>query len=332
MAILVTGGAGYIGSHTAIELLCAGYEIVIVDNLSNSSSDIINKIKELSKSVFSFYEGDINDKSLLLRIFTEHKITDVIHFAGLKSVNESIGKPIDYYYNNFVGTLNLIESMISVGVNNIIFSSSATVYGEPEKIPLSESCTTGITTNPYGNSKFFVEQMLQDISRSNNSFNVTLLRYFNPVGAHPSGLIGEAPKGIPNNLVPYLTLVARGELETLSVFGYDYPTKDGTGVRDFIHVMDLASGHIAALRNTPKDSNFHVYNLGTGKGYSVLELIKTFEKVTNVSVNYKMCSRRHGDIAECWADSSLAEKELKWRAGRTLEEMLVDAWNWQLKI
>lgn len=332
MAILVTGGAGYIGSHTVIELLCAGYDIVIIDNFSNSSLSTIKRIKELSRKEFLFYEGDINDKDLLSKIFSVNNITDVIHFAGLKSVSESMQKPIDYYQNNVTGTLNLVSSMIFAGVQNIIFSSSATVYGEPEKIPLTENCAIGGTTNPYGTSKLVAEYMLQDIARSNRDFNVTLLRYFNPVGAHSSGLIGEAPQGIPNNLVPYLTRVACGELEVLSVFGSDYSTKDGTGVRDFIHVMDLADGHIAALRNTPRDSNFHVYNLGTGKGYSVLELIQSFEKVTNVRVNYKICNRRPGDIAECWADPSLAEKDLKWKALRTLEEMMADAWNWQLKL
>ncbi|WP_065357681.1 UDP-glucose 4-epimerase GalE [Kluyvera georgiana] len=331
MAVLVTGGAGYIGSHTVIELLRAGYEVIIIDNFSNSSFDAINKIEMLSARKFLFYEGDVNDRDLLHKVFSKNVVTDVIHFAGLKSVSESIQKPVEYYHNNVTGTLNLVKAMLCAGVSNIIFSSSATVYGEPEKIPLTENCAVGGTTNPYGTSKLVAEYMLRDIARSNVNFKVTLLRYFNPVGAHPSGLIGEAPQGLPSNLVPYLTRVACGDLEVLSVFGSDYSTKDGTGVRDFIHVMDLADGHIAALRNKPQDSNFHVYNLGTGNGYSVLELIQTFEKVTNVRVNYKMCNRRPGDIAECWADPSLAEKELKWKALRTLEEMMADAWNYQLK-
>ncbi|MBE0395243.1 UDP-glucose 4-epimerase GalE [Citrobacter amalonaticus] len=329
--VLITGGAGYIGSHTAIELLCADYELIILDNLSNSSFDMIDKIKNISGRDFLFYEGDINDKELLDRIFSENIVTDVIHFAGLKSVSDSIRKPLEYYSNNVTGTLNLVESMLNAGVHNIIFSSSATVYGEPEKIPLTENCAVGGTTNPYGTSKFFAERILQDVAYSNVNFNVTLLRYFNPVGAHPSGLIGEEPQGTPNNLVPYLTRVACGELEILSVFGNDYSTKDGTGVRDFIHVMDLAEGHLAALKNTPKDSNLHIYNLGTGNGYSVLDLIKTFEKVTNINVNYKICNRRPGDIAECWSDPKLAETELKWKAKRNLEQMMADSWNWQLK-
>ncbi|RAU36897.1 UDP-glucose 4-epimerase GalE [Enterobacter sp. ECC-175] len=329
--ILITGGAGYIGSHTAVELLSSGYEVVIIDNFANSSSDVIDKIKYLSGQDFHFYEGDVNNKDLLRKIFSKHLISDVIHFAGLKSVSESIEKPIDYYTNNVIGTLTLVEAMLCAGVNNIIFSSSATVYGEPESIPLTEKCTVGGTTNPYGTSKFFAERILQDIAFSNKDFNVTLLRYFNPVGAHPSGLIGEAPQGIPNNLVPYLTRVACGELKVLSIFGNDYATKDGTGVRDFIHVMDLADGHLAALKNSTTKTNMRVYNLGTGNGYSVLELIRTFEKVTKKSVNYIICDRRAGDIGECWADVSLAEQELKWKAKRTLEDMMTDAWNWQLK-
>lgn len=331
MAVLITGGAGYIGSHTVVRLLEYGLNVVVLDNLSNSSIETITSIEKITGKRVPFYQGDVCNSENIREVFINHTIEHVIHFAGLKSVCESIQKPIDYYHNNFTGTLNLVEVMLQAGVKNIIFSSSATVYGEPENIPLTESCAIGGTTNPYGSSKLFAERMLQDIARSNNSFNVTLLRYFNPVGAHPSGLIGEAPQGLPNNLVPYLTRVAYGELEVLSVFGSDYDTKDGTGVRDFIHVMDLADGHLAALKNTPRDSNFHVYNLGTGNGYSVLELIKTFEKVTKIRVNYKMCDRRPGDIAECWADPSLAEKELKWKAKRTLEEMMVDAWNWQLK-
>lgn len=329
--ILVTGGAGYIGSHTVIELLKSGYDVVVLDNLTNSDSKVIEKIEFLSGKEIKFYQGDVRDKLLLSVIFKENVIHDVIHFAGLKSVSESIEKPIEYHDNNVTGTLSLVSAMIDANVKNLIFSSSATVYGEPENIPLTESSRVGGTTNPYGSSKYIAEIMLADIAKGNPGLHVTLLRYFNPVGAHPSGLIGESPKGIPNNLVPYLTRVADGKLPCLFVFGHDYPTIDGTGVRDFIHVMDLATGHLAAIENKITSTNFHVYNLGTGKGYSVLELIKTFEKVTGVSVNYKLSNRRIGDIAECWSDPTLAEKELKWKAIKTLDEMLVDGWNWESK-
>lgn len=329
--ILVTGGAGYIGSHSIIELLSANYDVVILDDFSNSSCDVIQKIESLSGKRVKAYEGDVCDCSLLKTIFCENSISDVIHFAGLKSVSESISKPIDYYQNNVVGTLGLVKEMLENGVHNLIFSSSATVYGEPETIPLTESSKVGGTTNPYGTSKLISEYILKDIAHAHPDFNVTLLRYFNPVGAHPSGLLGESPKGIPNNLVPYLTMVADGQLDCLSVYGNDYPTEDGTGIRDFIHVMDLAAGHLAAINNRRKDSNFHVYNLGTGKGYSVLELIKSFERVTGVTVNYRICDRRNGDIAECWSNPALAENELNWKAVRTLDDMLVDVWNWQNK-
>lgn len=331
MAILVTGGTGYIGSHTVTELLKEGYEVIVIDNLINSAYDVVDRIKKLSKRDFVFYKGDITDESLLFKIFTENNITDVIHFAGLKSVGESFSKPVEYYNINVTGTLKLVNAMLLAGVQHIIFSSSATVYGIPEKIPLTEQCSVGATTNPYGTSKFMAERILQDIANANKKFHVTLLRYFNPVGAHPSGLIGEQPQGIPNNLVPFLTMVASGKLDMLSVFGNDYPTKDGSGVRDYIHVMDLAEGHIAALKHNPTHSNFHVYNLGTGQGYSVLELIKIFEEVTGIAVKYNIADRRPGDIAECWADPSLAEEELRWRSHRTIEQMMVDAWNWQLK-
>ncbi|MDQ9283541.1 UDP-glucose 4-epimerase GalE [Escherichia marmotae] len=331
MAILVTGGTGYIGSHTVTELLKEGYEVIVIDNLINSAYDVVDKIKKLSKRDFIFYKGDINDENLLLEVFSENNITDVIHFAGLKSVGESFSKPVEYYNTNVTGTLKLVNAMLLAGVQHIIFSSSATVYGKPEKIPLTENCSVGETTNPYGTSKFVAERILQDIANAHKKFNVTLLRYFNPVGAHPSGLIGEQPQGIPNNLVPFLTMVASGRLDILSVFGNDYPTKDGSGVRDYIHVMDLAEGHIAALKHNTTHSNFRIYNLGTGQGYSVLELIKIFEEVTGVAVKYNIVDRRPGDIAECWADPSLAEEELRWKAHRTIEQMMVDAWNWQLK-
>lgn len=327
--ILVTGGAGYIGSHSIVELLQNDYEVVILDNFINSSLDVIEKIENISNKKVTIYEGDVCDRLLLKKIFSEHSITDVIHFAGLKSVSESILEPVDYYQNNVTGTLILVSEMLNCNIHNLIFSSSATVYGEPETIPLTESSRVGGTTNPYGTSKLIAEHMLKDIALANPHFNVTLLRYFNPVGAHPSGMIGESPKGVPNNLVPYLTKVADGQLKCLSIYGNDYPTVDGTGVRDYIHVMDLAAGHVAAIENRNADSNYHVYNLGTGKGYSVLELINTFEKVTGVAVNYQYCDRRSGDIAECWSNPSLAEHELNWKAVRTLDEMLIDVWKWQ---
>lgn len=327
--ILVTGGAGYIGSHTVIQLLEADYEVAILDNLTNSSLQVIKMIELLSGKKLRFYEGDVRDSALLNTIFTENSIKSVIHFAGLKSVSESLVKPIEYHDNNVTGTLKLVTAMLKANVYNFIFSSSATVYGEPEKIPLTETCRVGGTTNPYGTSKYISEIMLADIARGHPDLHVTLLRYFNPVGAHPSGLIGESPKGIPNNLVPYLTRVADGKLPCLSIYGDNYETKDGTGVRDFIHVMDLAAGHLAAIKNKNINKNLNVYNLGTGKGYSVLELINSFERVTGVSVNYKFCERRSGDIAECWSDPSLAETELKWRAVKTLDEMLADVWRWE---
>ncbi|HBB6760197.1 TPA: UDP-glucose 4-epimerase GalE [Citrobacter amalonaticus] len=329
MAILVTGGAGYIGSHTVVELLNHNYDVVILDNLSNSSADIIQKIELISKKKVTYYWGDVLDFTILEKIFSTNEITDVIHFAGLKSVAESIDKPLEYYRNNVSGVLAIIHLMQRHGVLNFIFSSSATVYGEPESIPLTESCRIGGTTNPYGTSKYIAELILTDIAKANPKLHITLLRYFNPVGAHSSGLIGESPKGIPNNLVPYLTRVANGKLECLSVFGKDYPTKDGTGVRDFIHVMDLASGHIAAIRHRNKKNNLQIYNLGTGKGYSVLELINVFERVTGASVNYEFCERRPGDIAECWSDPALAERDLHWKAVRTLDDMMADVWAWE---
>ncbi|HGA2726015.1 UDP-glucose 4-epimerase GalE [Enterobacter hormaechei] len=331
MTILVTGGTGFIGAHTVIELLQKNYNVVILDNFVNSSPSVIDSIETITGRKVKLYEGNVCDKILLKKIFNENTISHVLHFAGLKSVNESIKEPLSYYENNVQGTLTLVGEIILAGINNIIFSSSATVYGIPECIPLTESCSVGNTANPYGTSKYMSEVMLTDIARAYPELNVTLLRYFNPAGAHNSGLLGESPKGIPNNLVPYLTLVAAGELEYLSVFGNNYPTKDGTGVRDFIHVMDLAAGHLAAIENKNKKSNLNIYNLGTGKGYSVLELIHSFEKVTGVKVNYQFCDRRPGDVAECWSDPSLAQSELRWRATRTLDDMMVDAWNWAKK-
>lgn len=327
--ILVTGGLGYIGSHTVVELLSRGYEVIILDNFSNSLPGVGSKIQTISGVKPLIFEGDIRDVRLLNKIFSDNKISGVIHFAGLKSVSESIRNPLEYYSNNVAGTLNLIECVLRYRINNFIFSSSATVYGSPEKIPLDESCDIGRTTNPYGTSKYLVERILQDISKAHKELNVTILRYFNPVGAHPSGLIGESPVGVPNNLMPFISLVANGKFEYVSVYGNDYDTPDGTGVRDFIHVMDLATGHVAALENQNTENNLHIYNLGAGIGYSVLDIINKFEEVNGVKVNYKFCDRREGDIGECWSDPSLAFEELKWKATKTLDDMVMDAWKWQ---
>ncbi|MEZ2573887.1 UDP-glucose 4-epimerase GalE [Buttiauxella ferragutiae] len=329
MAILVTGGAGYIGSHTVLALLERGDDVVVIDNLSNSSKTSLERVTELTGKVPTLYVADILDKQALKEIFSKHNISDVIHFAGLKSVGESVRKPLEYYENNVVGTLILLNEMLRAGVNSLIFSSSATVYGNPEKVPLSEECQVGGTTNPYGTSKLMVEQILRDFSHAQPEFRITCLRYFNPVGAHASGRIGEDPNGIPNNLVPYISQVAIGKLECLSVFGNDYPTPDGTGVRDYIHVLDLASGHLAALDHKAEGSPFKAINLGTGVGYSVLDLIKAFEKAAQTKINYQIVARRPGDVAECWSDSSLAKQELGWIATRSLDEMMRDTWNWQ---
>ncbi|WBM72241.1 UDP-glucose 4-epimerase GalE [Buttiauxella sp. WJP83] len=329
MAILVTGGAGYIGSHTVLALLERGDDVVVIDNLSNSSKASLDRVAELTGKVPTLYVADILDKHALKEIFSNHEISDVIHFAGLKSVGESVRKPLEYYENNVVGTLVLLNEMLLAGVDSLIFSSSATVYGNPEKVPLSEECQTGGTTNPYGTSKLMVEQILRDFSHAQPEFRITCLRYFNPVGAHPSGRIGEDPNGIPNNLVPYISQVAIGKLECLSVYGNDYPTPDGTGVRDYIHVLDLASGHLAALDHKAEGSAFKAINLGTGVGYSVIDLIKAFEKAAQTQINYKIVDRRPGDVAECWSDSSLAKQKLGWQATRSLDEMMRDTWNWQ---
>lgn len=331
MAILVTGGVGYIGSHTVLTLLEDSKEVIILDNLSNSSLESLNRIKTITGIEPIFYQGDILDRSLLQKIFSEHSVTDVIHFAGLKSVGESVSKPLKYYEVNVAGSLCLLDEMLKAEVKNFIFSSSATVYGEPEAIPLTETCRAGGTTNPYGTSKLMVEKILNDFSIAHPTFNITILRYFNPVGAHPSGLLGEDPNGIPNNLMPYVCQVAIGKCERLSIYGNDYQTKDGTGVRDFIHVMDLAEGHVAALKHRNHASNLNIYNLGTGRGYSVLELLHAFKRVTTLSVPYVFTSRRPGDIAECWSDPSKARNELGWEAKRDLDEMVRDAWNWQQK-
>lgn len=329
MAILVTGGAGYIGSHTVLALLERGDDVIVIDNLSNSSQESLDRVAELTGKQPTLYVANILDKNVLRTIFSKHAITDVIHFAGLKSVGESIKKPLEYYENNVIGTIVLLSEMLNAGVNSLIFSSSATVYGNPEKVPLSEDCRTGGTTNPYGTSKLMVEQILRDFSLAQPEFRITCLRYFNPVGAHKSGRIGEDPNGIPNNLVPYISQVAIGKLECLSVYGNDYPTPDGTGVRDYIHVLDLASGHLAALDHQNEDPSFKAINLGTGVGYSVIDLIEAFEKASQTKINYKIVERRAGDIAECWSDSSLAKQTLGWQATRTIDEMMRDTWNWQ---
>lgn len=330
MTILVTGGAGYIGSHTLVQLLDEGLEVVVIDNLCNSSVESLQRVEAITGRSVQFYQGDISDRSLLQQIFAQHSIKSVIHFAGLKAVGESSEIPLHYYLNNVSGTLVLCEEMAKAGVFELVFSSSATVYGDPASVPILESFPTS-ATNPYGRSKLMVEEILRDLSASDERWSVALLRYFNPVGAHPSGLIGEDPNGIPNNLLPYIAQVAIGRLEQLQVFGDDYPTPDGTGVRDYIHVVDLADGHLKALERISTTKGVSTYNLGTGQGYSVLEMIKAFETASDRSVPYNVVARRPGDIAECWADPTLAQQELGWRATRTLEEMMRDSWNWQQK-
>ncbi len=330
MKILVTGGAGYIGSHTCVELMNSGHEAVIIDNFCNSCSESVKRIEEICGKKVYLYEGDVRDSALLDKIFTEHKIDSVIHFAGLKAVGESCKKPVEYYDNNLGGTLVLLQSMRKHGCKKIVFSSSATVYGTPEKLPLDELSKTGGTTNPYGTSKYFQEIMLNDVYKSDGEWTVVLLRYFNPVGAHESGLIGEDPKGIPNNLTPYIAKVAIGELKEVGVFGNDYPTRDGTGVRDYIHVVDLARGHVAAIEKLTK-SGVYTYNLGTGVGYSVLEVIRAFEKACGHPLPYSVKPRRAGDIAECYADAGKAKRELGWEAKLGIDEMCASLWNWQTK-
>ena len=329
MSVLVTGGAGYIGSHTVVELLKNNREIVIVDNFSNSKPEMLEKIKKITNKDFKFYEMDYADKYIFYKVFTENNIEAVIHFAGYKAVGESVEKPIEYYTNNVAGTLSLLNIMKNHNVKTIIFSSSATVYGDPEIVPLTEECKVGGTTNPYGTTKLYIEQILKDVYKSDNTWNICLLRYFNPVGSHESGLIGEEPQGRPNNLMPYIVRVASGELEELSVFGNDYDTPDGTGVRDYIHVVDLAKGHIKALEKLEKEKKgIYIYNLGTGKGYSVLDMINAFEKSTGKKVKYKITQRRQGDVATCYADPSKAKIELNWEAEKTLEDMCKDSWNY----
>ena len=329
MAILVTGGAGYIGSHTVIELLNSGREVVIIDNFSNSKKEVLEKIRKITKKDFKFYEIDYLDRKTLEKVFEENKIEAVLNFAGYKSVGESVQKPLEYYENNISGAIVLLETMKKYNVKRFIFSSSATVYGEPEKIPITEDCKTGGTTNPYGTTKLFIEQILQDLYKSDNSWDIAILRYFNPVGAHESGLIGEEPQGTPNNLMPYIVRVASGQLEQLSVFGNDYDTHDGTGVRDYIHVVDLAKGHIKALEKLEKEkTGIYIYNLGTGVGYSVLDMVKAFEEVTGKKVNYKIVERRPGDIATCYSNPEKAKNELGWEATKTLKDMCEDSWRY----
>lgn len=329
MKVLVTGGMGYIGSHTCVQMIEAGMEPIIVDNLCNAKMEVLSRIEALTGKQPAFYLGDIRDEAFLDSVFAQHKIQAVIHFAGLKAVGESVTKPLEYYDNNVNGSLVLARSMRKAGVKSIVFSSSATVYGDPEIVPITEDSPTGATTNPYGRSKYMVEECLSDLFYAENDWSITLLRYFNPVGAHPSGTMGEDPQGIPNNLMPFIAQVAVGRREKLSVFGNDYSTPDGTGVRDYIHVMDLADGHIAALKSVGEKAGLHIYNLGTGKGSSVLEMVDAFAAACGKPVPYELCPRRLGDIAECWASTEKAERDLGWKATRSVAEMTVDTWNWQ---
>ncbi|MFY0697131.1 MAG: UDP-glucose 4-epimerase GalE [Balneola sp.] len=328
MAILVTGGAGYIGSHTVLELLELGNEVIVVDNLSNSSKESLNRVEYITGKSPIFYEQDLLDRAALENVFSSHKIDSVIHFAGYKAVGESVQKPMMYYQNNLDSTLILCEVMKKFDVKNLVFSSSATVYGDPESVPITEESSLS-ATNPYGRTKLFIEYILKDLYTSDDSWNIALLRYFNPVGAHKSGLIGEDPNDIPNNLMPYVSQVAVGKLKQLSVFGDDYPTPDGTGVRDYIHVVDLALGHLKAIDKLRSAPGLVIYNLGTGKGTSVLDMIKAFENASGKTVDYKIGPRRSGDIATCYADPAKAEKELGWKAERGIKEMCEDAWKWQ---
>ncbi len=330
MAILVTGGAGYIGSHTCVELLNKGYDVIVVDNLCNSCKEALDRVQEITGKTLKFYEVDILDREGLTKVFEAEQIDSVIHFAGLKAVGESVAKPLEYYQNNITGTLVLCDVMRSHGVKSIVFSSSATVYGTPAFVPITEECPKGICTNPYGWTKSMLEQILTDLHTADSEWKVILLRYFNPIGAHESGRIGENPKGIPNNLVPYITQVAVGKLESLGVFGDDYDTPDGTGVRDYIHVVDLAIGHVKAIEKMAKiRDGVLIYNLGTGIGYSVLDIVKGFEKAVGQPIPYVIKPRRPGDIATCYADPTLAKKELGWEAVRDLNKMCEDSWRWQ---
>ena len=329
MAILVTGGAGYIGSHTCVELLNAGYEVVVVDNLYNSSPKSLERVEQITGKKVTFYEVDLLDRDALNEIFEKEIIEAVIHFAGLKAVGESVAKPLEYYHNNITGTLILCDVMRNHGVKSIVFSSSATVYGDPAFVPITEECPKGNPTNPYGQSKSMLEQILMDLHVSDPEWNVILLRYFNPIGAHKSGLIGEDPKGIPNNLVPYIAQVAVGKRACLGVFGNDYKTHDGTGVRDYIHVVDLAIGHVKAIKKIEQKDGIHIYNLGTGNGYSVLDVLHAYEKACGKELPYEIKARRPGDIDACYAEPTMAYNELGWKAERGIEEMCEDSWRWQ---
>ena len=329
MAILVTGGAGYIGSHTCVELLNAGYDVVVVDNLYNSSEKALQRVEQITGKKVKFYEVDLLDQPALKDVFDKETIESVIHFAGLKAVGESVHKPLEYYHNNITGTLILCDEMRKHGVKDIVFSSSATVYGDPAEIPITEHCPKGEITNPYGRTKGMLEQILTDLHTADDEWNVVLLRYFNPIGAHESGLIGEDPKGIPNNLVPYIAQVAVGKLEYLNVFGNDYDTPDGTGVRDYIHVVDLAKGHVKAVKKLTDKEGVSIYNLGTGVGYSVLDVLHAYEKACGKTLKYEIKPRRDGDVAVCYSDSAKAKKELGWVVEKGIEEMCADSWKWQ---
>ena len=329
MKVLVTGGMGYIGSHTCVQMINAGLEPIILDNLSNSKSAVLERVHALTGVTPLFYEGDVRNQAILSQIFSEQKIDSVIHFAGLKAVGESVEKPLEYYDNNVHGTLVLVDEMAKANVKSLVFSSSATVYGDPTEMPINELTPTGDVTNPYGRSKYMVEECLRDIHFADPTWSITLLRYFNPVGAHPSGTMGEDPQGIPNNLMPFIAQVAVGRREYLSVFGDDYPTPDGTGVRDYIHVMDLSDGHVAALNVVGQKSGLHIYNLGTGQGSSVLQMVNAFSLACGHDIAYKICPRRSGDIAECWANTQKAEQELGWKARYKVADMAQDTWRWQ---
>ncbi|EKO3383941.1 UDP-glucose 4-epimerase GalE [Vibrio fluvialis] len=329
MDVLITGGMGYIGSHTCVQMIAAGMTPIMVDNLCNAKAEVLNRIEALTGVRPAFYQGDIRDEAFLDSVFAKHDVQAVIHFAGLKAVGESVRKPIEYYDNNVNGTLVLVRSMRKAGVKSLVFSSSATVYGDPQTVPITETSPTGATTNPYGRSKYMVEQCLADLVVAEPEWSITLLRYFNPVGAHPSGTMGEDPQGIPNNLMPFIAQVAVGRREKLAVFGNDYATPDGTGIRDYIHVMDLADGHIAALQAVGTQAGLHIYNLGTGKGSSVLDMVNAFSQACGKAVPYEICPRRPGDIAECWASTEKAQRELGWQAKLSLADMTADTWRWQ---
>ncbi len=329
MSTLVTGGAGYIGSHMVLRLLETGHEVLVLDNLCNGSREALERVSKLAGQELVFIEGDIRDRRLLDQLLSDYPINEVLHFAGLKAVGESVARPLEYFESNVAGTITLCQAMAAAGIYRLVFSSSATVYGAATKMPLQETTPTGQPTNPYGLSKLMIEEVLQKLAASDRRWSVALLRYFNPVGAHSSGLIGEDPAGHPNNLLPYIAQVAVGRLPALEVFGNDYPTKDGTGVRDYIHVLDLVEGHLAAMRVMRSRKGIGVWNLGTGQGYSVLEMVRAFEAISGHAVPYRVVARREGDVAECWADASLAERELGWQAERGLVQMIADTWRWQ---